>query len=79
MPKVVLSTQGLDESYRNILKHLLVDTPSPQFCKLLGISKSCLTTRRKRPELTTLRELRILRRTGRVTDEQILSIIREEK
>lgn len=79
MPKVVLSTQGLDEAYRKILKHLLVDTPPSKLCKLLGISSSCLSSRRRRPELTTLRELRILSRTRRITDEQILSIIREEK
>ncbi len=78
MPKVLLSTQKLDDKYRNILEHVLVDTPPKKMFKILGISESCFYARKKRPELTTLRELRILRRTGRVTDEQILAMIREE-
>lgn len=79
MPKILLSTQKLDDKYRNILEHVLVDTPPKKLCKLLGIKESCLYDRKKRPELTRLRELRILRRTGRITDEQILAMIREEK
>ena len=78
MPKVTLSTQGLDEKYRNTLEHVLVDTPPKKLCKILGIGESCLYSRKRKPEYTTLRELRILRRTGRITDEQVLAMIREE-
>ena len=78
MPKILLTTQKLDDKYRNILEHVLVDTPRKKLCKVLDMSESCFYKRIRIPELTTLRELRILRRTGRVTDEQILAMIREE-
>lgn len=79
MPKVVLgTTKRLDDNYRNVLEHVLVDTPRDKLCKILDISERSLYKRKIKPENATLRELRILRRTGRVTDEQLLSIIREE-
>lgn len=78
MPKVLLSTQGLDDKYRNIMSHVLVDTPANKLSKVLGISERCIYKRKEKPEHTTLRELRILRRTGRITDEQVLAIVREE-
>lgn len=78
MPKVNLGNQELDDNYRYYLRHMMVDTPKVKLCKLLGISSTCLYNHRKRPELLTVRELRIYRSTGRMTDEQILSIIRKE-
>lgn len=78
MPKVSIGTQSLDEKYRRTLNHVLVDTPAKNLCKVLGISESCLYARKRKPEQATVRELRILRRTGRITDEQILEFIREE-
>lgn len=77
MPKVNLGTQTLDERYRRTMAHLVVDTPTKKLCKVLGISESCWYARKRKPEDATLRELRILRRTGRITDEQILDFIRE--
>lgn len=77
MPKVNLGTQVLDDRYRHTLNHILVDTPAKSLCKVLGISESCLYARKRKPEQATIRELRILRRTGRMTDEQILEVIRE--
>lgn len=78
MPKVTLGTQGLDDAARNILGHVLVDTPRQKLAKLLGIGEKCLSERKKKPEMMRLRELRILRRTGRITDEQVLAMVREE-
>lgn len=77
MPKVNIGTQVLDDRYRHTMSHVLVDTPTKNLCKVLGISESCLYARKRKPEDATLRELRILRRTGRITDEQILAFIRE--
>lgn len=77
MPKVKMGTRALDDNYRYIMAHALVDTPAAKMCKLLGISESCLYMRKRKPEFTTVRELRILRNTGRITDEQLLSIIRD--
>lgn len=77
MPKVNLGTQALDDRYRHTMNHVLVDTPAKKLCKVLGISESCLYARKRKPEQATVRELRILRRTGRITDEQILDFIRE--
>lgn len=78
MPKVKIGTQGLDDTYRNIFDHVMVDTPRKKLLKVLGIGESTLYKRRRFPEHTTLRELRILRRTRRITDEQILAMIRED-
>ena len=77
MPKVNIGTKVLDDRYRHTMRHVLVDTPTKKLCKVLGISESCLYARKRKPEDATLRELRILRRTGRITDEQILAFIRE--
>ena len=77
MPKVNIGTKVLDDRYRHAMSHVLVDTPTKKLCKVLGISESCLYARKRKPEDATLRELRILRRTGRITDEQILAFIRE--
>lgn len=77
MAKVKLGTQSLDDNYRYVMAHALVDTPTAKMCKVLGISESCLYARKRKPEFATVRELRILRSTGRITDEQLLSIIRE--
>lgn len=78
MPKVNLGSQNLDEKYRRTLNHVLVDTPAKKLCKILGISESCLYARKRKPEHATVRELRILRQTGRITDSQILEIIRDD-
>lgn len=77
MPKVNLASQALDDRYRHIMAHIAVDTPTKKLCKVLGISESCWYARKRKPEDATLRELRILRQTGRMTDDQILEIIRE--
>lgn len=77
MPKVNIGTQVLDDRYRRTMAHVVVDTPTKKLCKVLGISESCWYARKRKPEDATLRELRILRRTGRITDEQILDFIRE--
>lgn len=79
MPKVKLGTTELDDNYRYYLRHIMVDTPGKALCKLLRISESCLYHHRKHPELITVRELRILRSTGRLTDEQLLAILRKEE
>lgn len=79
MPKAKLGTVELDDNYRYYLKHIMVDTPGKQLCKLLKISESCLYLHRKHPERITVRELRILRNTGRLTDAQLLSILRKEE
>ena len=78
MPKVKLGTVELDDNYRYYLKHIMVDIPGKKLCKLLNLSEGCLYAHRRRPELVTVRELRILRSAGHITDEQILSIIRKE-
>lgn len=78
MPKVKLGNQKIDDNFRNALNHMVVDTPRAKLCKIIGISEGAFYNRKRNPEYTTLRELRILWRTGRVTDEQILSFIREE-
>ena len=77
MAKINLGTTVLYNNYRHIMAHALVDTPVTKMCKLLGISESCLYARKRKPEFTTVRELRILRGSGKITDEQILDIIRE--
>lgn len=78
MPKVKLGTVELDDTYRHIMRHIIVDTPVKKLCKILNLSESCLYLHKRRPELVTIRELRILRQTGRMTDEQILAVIRKE-
>lgn len=77
MAKVNFGTSVLDSNYRHTMAHALVDTPVQKMCKLLGISESCLYARKRKPEFTTLREIRILRGSGKITDEQILEFIRE--
>lgn len=78
MPKVKLGTQELDDNYRYVMKHVIVDTPVKKLCKLLSLSESAVYKHKRIPDLVTLRELRILRQTGRITDEQILGFIRKE-
>lgn len=78
MPKVKLGYQEQDKSFRNTLEHVLVDTPLDKLLKILCISKSGLYAHKRYPERVTVRELRILRNTGRITDEQILACIRKE-
>lgn len=79
MPKVKLGYQEQDESFRNTLAHVLVDTPRDKLLKLLGLSSSGFYGHKRYPERVTVRELRILRNTGRITDEQILACIRKEE
>lgn len=79
MPKVILGTQNnkaLDDAYRHMLNHALVDIPARKLCPLLGISNSCLYKRKKAPEHATIRELRVLSRLGKLSDEQLLLIIK---
>lgn len=78
MAKVMLGSRGLDEEYRKIMKHVMIDTPRDKLCKVLGVSESCLYKHIRQPELVKLGELRALRKTGRITDEQILAMVREE-
>ena len=76
MPKITLSTQKLDDNFRKIMKHIMIDTPRDKLCKVLGVSESCLYKHIRQPELVKLGELRALRKTGRITDEQILAMVR---
>ena len=78
MPKVKLGNQAINDNFRNVMEHMVVDTPRAKLCKIIGISESAFYRRKRDPGYMTVRELRILRNTGRVTDEQILSFIREE-
>ena len=78
MPKITLSTQKLDDNFHKIMKHIMIDTPRDKLCKVLGVSESCLYKHIRQPELVKLGELRALRKTGRITDEQILAMVREE-
>lgn len=78
MPKVALGNQKIDAEYRRIMKHVMIDTPREKICKVLNISESCLYKHIRNPDLVKLSEIRALRRTGRITDEQILMIVRED-
>lgn len=78
MPKTKIGYQEQDEKYRNAIKHILVDTGKENICKLVGLSTSGLDLHRRKPGMVTLRELRALANTGRLTDEQIISFIRRD-
>lgn len=78
MPKVTLGTVDLDQNFRIALKHAVVEIPRQKLCKIIGLSESCYYKRLHKPESVTVRELRALRKTGKINDEQILSFIREE-
>ena len=48
MPKITLSTQKLDDNFRKIMKHIMIDTPRDKLCKVLGVSESCLRSEERR-------------------------------
>ena len=54
MPKITLSTQKLDDNFRKIMKHIMIDTPRDKLCKVLGVSESCLYKHIRQPELVKL-------------------------
>lgn len=73
-----LSTnQTLNENARKIIRHATVECGRAKFCNGAGISEPTYYNHVKKPECITLRELRVMYRLGKLTDEQILSMIRE--
>lgn len=70
--------QVLDENARKLWGHSEVECGRSKLCKAVGISEPSYYCRLRSPEKMTLREMRVLYRVGKLTDEQILSAIRED-
>ena len=68
----------LNEQYIKSIRHTLVDVGENRLAKAMGITTRTLRTRLKNPDGAKLTELRALYRTGKLTDEQFLSFIREK-
>ena len=71
-----IGSQKLDENARKMIEHAAVECKPKMLCKAAGISVPSYYNRKKKPEDMTLRELRVLYRVGKLTDEQVLSAIR---
>ena len=73
------TTQELNERTVKIIYHAIIECGRHRFCKAAGISESLYYKRRDRPEMLRLGEIRTLYRLGKLTDDQILSMVREER
>ena len=73
------TTQELNERTVKIIDHAIIERGRHRFCKAAGISESLYYKRRDRPEMLRLGEIRTLYRLGKLTDDQILSMVREER
>ena len=73
------TTQELNERTVKIIDHAIIECGRHRFCKAAGISESLYYKRRDRPEMLRLGEIRTLYRLGKLTDDQILSMGREER
>ena len=73
------TTQELNERTVKIIDHAIIECGRHRFCKAAGISESLYYKRRARPEMLRLGEIRTLYRLGKLTDDQILSMVREER
>ncbi len=79
MPRVIIGDRDLDESARKMIAYALIESDRKRLCHAMGCCDRTLSARKAEPEMLTLRELRAIYRLGKLTDEQVLSAIRQDR
>ena len=80
MPKVNLNRDApLNEAAKRFYCFVRAGKNKNQICKIMGFSATTDCNRINNPEFFTLRELRILYREAKRSDEEFMKMIREEK
>lgn len=79
MPRSVIGDKGLDDNARKMIAYALIESDRKRLCHAMGCCDRTLVARKADPEMLTLRELRAIYRLGKLTDEQMLSAIRQRE